>query len=67
MAKEAVEEGRIAVRQGRRDANDFIKEADGVSEDDQKKGQEKIQKLTDDFVKKLDDLLAKKEAEIMEG
>lgn len=67
QAKEAVEEGRIAVRQGRRDANDFIKEADGVSEDDQKKAQEKIQKLTDDYVKKLDDLLAKKEAEIMEG
>ncbi len=69
QVKEAVEESRIAIRQGRREANDFLKQAEKdseISEDDLKRGLEKVQALTDGFIKKADELLAKKEAEIME-
>ena len=64
-----VEEGRVHVRQLRRDANDKLKklEKDGhVSEDDIKKIHDRIQKATDAGIKSLDDLLEKKQAEVME-
>ena len=63
------EEGRVHVRQLRRDGNERLKklEKDGhVSEDDIKRAQEQIQKLTDTYIKHLDDLLARKQAEVME-
>jgi ribosome recycling factor len=63
------ESKRIAVRNVRREANDSIKalEKDGlISEDDKKKALDKIQELTDKYIKILDELLAKKEVEIME-
>ena len=64
-----VEEGRVHVRQLRRDSNERLKklEKDGhVSEDDIKRLQDQTQKLTDAYIKHLDDLLAKKQAEVME-
>lgn len=63
------EEGRNAVRQARREANDLIKkhQKDGeVSEDDAHRSLEKIQKLTDDHIKKLDELAKAKDKELME-
>ena len=59
----------MAVRNIRRDANsdlkDLVKEK-LISEDDEHRGEEVIQKLTDQHVKKIDDMLAAKEADLME-
>jgi len=57
------------VRNIRRDLIDDIKKVEKekvVSEDEAKKGQEKAQKLTDKYIKDIDDVLDKKEKEIME-
>ena len=67
--KKATEEGRIAIRNVRRDEMDALKKLEkssDITEDDRKRGEEKIQKLTDRFVKELDELLLLKEKEIME-
>jgi ribosome recycling factor len=64
-----VEEGRIAVRQVRRDAIDQLKKkkkAGELSEDDERKGEKEMQTLTDRYIAVLDELLGKKTAEIME-
>jgi len=69
LGKKYAEEGRIAVRNVRRDANEHIKKAEKehkISEDDSKHAQEKIQKMTDSYIKKLDEMLVMKEKEIME-
>ena len=63
------EEGRNAVRQVRRDANDRLKKLlkeHKISEDDERKGLDQVQKLTDEHVKAIDDLMKHKESEIME-
>src|SRR5215216_2046132 len=57
------EEGRNSVRQVRRDANERLKKLlkdSTISEDDERKGLEQVQKMTDDHVKMIDDLQAKK-------
>jgi len=69
VAKKYTEEAKVAVRNVRRDANEALKKLKNdkkISEDDQHKGQEEIQKLTDAYVAKSDAALAKKEKEIME-
>lgn len=69
VAKKYTEEAKVAVRNVRRDANEVLKKLKSdkkISEDDQHKGQEEIQKLTDAYVAKTDAALAKKEKEIME-
>jgi ribosome recycling factor len=62
------EEGRNQVRQSRREANDrlkkFLKDS-AISEDDEKKGLDDVQKLTDSFITKIDDLQKKKDAELL--
>jgi ribosome recycling factor len=63
------EEYKVAVRNIRRDSNEMLKELqkDGdISEDDSFKGQKMVQDATDEFIKKLDDIFAKKEKEILE-
>lgn len=63
------EQGRVAVRNIRRDANSDIKELlkeKEISEDESRKAEENIQKLTDDFIKQIDGLLQDKEKELME-
>jgi ribosome recycling factor len=70
QVKDAGEDAKIAIRQARRDANDLLKQGEKdkeISEDDLKKGLEQIQKLTDDEIKVVDEILVKKEAEILEG
>lgn len=62
------EESRIAVRNLRREANDKLKTLardKKVSEDDERRGHDQIQKTTDRFVAKVDELLKKKEQEIL--
>lgn len=63
------EECRVSIRNHRRDANDLLKagQKDGeIPEDEAKRATDQTQKLTDDYVKKIDTLLEDKEAEIME-
>jgi len=62
------EEGRNTVRQVRRDANDRLKKLlkdSKISEDDERKGLEQVQKITDDHVKMIDELQKKKDAELL--
>ena len=62
------EEGRNSVRQVRRDANDRLKKMlkdHGLSQDDEKKGLEEVQKLTDQHIKLIDDLQKKKDTELL--
>jgi ribosome recycling factor len=62
------EDGRNSVRQVRRDANDRLKKMlkdHGLSEDDEKKGLDEVQKLTDQFIKSIDDLQKKKDSELL--
>ncbi|ROR05055.1 ribosome recycling factor [Erwinia sp. JUb26] len=63
------EQGRVSVRNVRRDANDKVKallKDKEISEDDDRRSQEDIQKMTDVGIKKIDAALAEKEAELME-
>lgn len=60
------EEGRIAIRHARTHARELTKKLDKVSEDDKKHADKDLQKLHDDHMAKLEDLLKVKEAEIME-
>lgn len=59
------EHGKVSVRSIRKEINEQLKKIKGVSEDDVKNAEEKVQKLTDDFITKIDGLMKKKEAEIM--
>jgi ribosome recycling factor len=59
------EHGRVSVRNIRKDTNEHLKKIKGVSEDDIKNAEEKVQKLTDEFIGKIDALMKKKDAEIM--
>lgn len=59
------EDAKIAIRNIRRDANELIKKNKDFNEDVKKDGQDKIQKVTDDYVKKIDLVVAEKTKEIM--
>ena len=67
QAKAEAEDAKIGIRNARKDANTDIKklEKEGTSEDICKSAEEDVQKLTDAFIKKIDEHLAIKEAEIM--
>ena len=60
------EEARIGIRHARTAARDQLKRLEKTSEDDQKKAEKELQKLHDDFIGRIDELLKGKEAEIME-
>jgi ribosome recycling factor len=60
------EEARIAIRHARTAARDQLKKLEKTSEDDQKKAEKELQKLHDDYIGRIDELLKGKEAEIME-
>jgi len=69
VAKNKAEEVRIAIRNIRRDGNEEIKAAEKeghVSEDISKKTLEEVQKITDEYIEKINKLLDAKDAEIME-
>jgi ribosome recycling factor len=65
----SAEDGKVAIRNVRRDGTDALKrkeKAGEMTEDDRKRGEEQIQKLTDRFVKELEEILAVKQKEVME-
>jgi ribosome recycling factor len=69
VSRRKTEDARVAVRNIRRQANDDIREAEReklVSEDERKRGEERLQKLTDSYIVELDQIGERKEAEIME-
>lgn len=69
LVKKSAEEAKVAVRNVRRDANDTLKKSqkDGdLTEDDLRRYTEEVQKLTDSYITKVDDVADNKEKEIME-
>jgi ribosome recycling factor len=69
LTKKFGEDGKIAIRNVRRDAIEHLKKAeksDHLSEDDRKRSELDIQKMTDKWIKDIDALLAQKEKEVME-
>jgi len=69
VVKQEGEGARVAVRNQRRDANGSLKEAvknKEISEDDERRGQDEVQKLTDRFIAEIDKLLEQKEQELMQ-
>ena len=66
LARKHAEEGKVAIRNIRRDANDAIKKNKEIAEDEAKKRQEQIQKVTDSYIAKVDEILKLKEADLLE-
>lgn len=69
VVKKLGEEGRIAIRNVRRDANEEIKKrekAHEISEDDSHRNLGEVQKLTDKYIERVEELIKKKEEEILE-
>ncbi len=69
LVKKFAEDGKIAVRNVRRDAIEHLKKTEKqehISEDERKRGEQEVQKQTDKFIKDIDSLIAMKEKEIME-
>ncbi len=67
QSKHEAELGRVSIRNVRKEANDQLKQLlkEHVSEDEVKKAEGRIQELTDEYIKKVDELLEKKDQEIM--
>ncbi|MFO7738672.1 MAG: ribosome recycling factor [Desulfatiglandaceae bacterium] len=69
VAKKMAEDSKIAIRNHRREANEMFKDLKNdkeISEDEMYKSQDEVQKITDDFIKKIDKISAEKEKEIIE-
>jgi ribosome recycling factor len=69
LAKKMAEESKITIRNHRRDANEMLKQLKNdkdMSEDDFFKAQDEVQKITDEFIEKIDNVTKKKEKEILE-
>lgn len=69
QVKKYGEDAKVAIRNVRRDAVDFVKKAQKkgeLTEDDQKKAEKDIQDLTDKYIKKVDEMCGKKDKELME-
>lgn len=67
QAKQECETGKISIRSVRKETNEGLRklQKDGASEDEVKKAEDTVQKLTDQYIAKVEEVLAKKEAEIM--
>ncbi len=67
QVKQEGENGKVSIRNIRKDTNSGLKDLqkEGASEDAIKVAEEKVQKMTDEFIAKVEDLLAKKETELM--
>jgi ribosome recycling factor len=69
LVKRLAEEGRVAIRNIRRDANEELKRREKkgeIGEDDSRKDQEEVQKVTDEYIEKIEELIESKEKEVME-
>jgi len=67
QSRHEAEHGRVSIRNVRKEANDHLKQLlkDHVAEDAVKKAELRVQELTDEYIKKIDELVSKKEEEIM--
>lgn len=67
QARNEAENGRISIRNVRKDANDHLKKLlkEHLSEDEVRHGEDEVQKLTDEFISKIEELIQKKEDDIM--
>ena len=68
QVKKVTEDSRVAIRMVRRDANEVVKKAlkdKAISEDESKKSETEIQKMTDDYIKKVDQIAEEKEKSIL--
>jgi len=65
QVKSECENGKISIRIVRKETNEEIKKTAGLSEDDIKNGEEEVQKLTNNFIGKIDELMKSKETEII--
>lgn len=68
LAKADAESGRVSIRNARRDANSYLKELlkeKEITEDDLKRGEDQVQKLTDSYIAEVDKMLQEKEADLM--
>ncbi|MEZ5415482.1 MAG: ribosome recycling factor [Opitutaceae bacterium] len=65
VAHKLAEEGRVHVRNVRRDAMDSLKKADGMPEDERKRHEKEVQTLTDNAIKEINDHLAHKEKDLL--
>jgi ribosome recycling factor len=59
------EHGKVSIRTIRKETNEELKKVKGVAEDDVKNAEDKVQKLTDEYISRIDALMKKKEVEIM--
>ncbi|MEM6300240.1 MAG: ribosome recycling factor [Pseudomonadota bacterium] len=69
QAKSEAESARVSVRNARRDAMAMLKELEkekDISEDEERRGQERVQKITDGFIARIEEMLAQKEADLLE-
>jgi len=69
QVKRMAEDAKVAVRNSRRDANDTLKKLEkdkAISEDELKRGEKDVQDVTDDYVARIDQVLADKEKDLME-
>jgi ribosome recycling factor len=69
MAKKMAEESKVSIRNHRRDANEMLKELkkeSEISEDEMHTYQDKVQEITDEFIKEIDAIRKEKENEILE-
>ena len=69
QARNEAESARVSVRNARRDANSMLKELvkdKEISEDDERRAQDNVQKLTDDYVARIEKMLGEKETDLME-
>ncbi len=69
VVRAEAENARVAIRNIRRDVNHTLKQQvkdKEISEDEEHRGEERVQKLTDDHIARIDQMLAEKEAELME-
>jgi len=69
QARNEAESARVSVRNARRDANSMLKDLvkdKEISEDDERRAQDNVQKLTDDYVARIEKMLGEKETDLME-
>jgi ribosome recycling factor len=69
LVNQRIEEARVAIRNIRRSANEDLRDFEReklISEDDQKRGQDEVQKLTDDYIEKIEAMGKEKEQDILE-
>jgi ribosome recycling factor len=65
QVKVEAEKGKVSIRNARKETNDSLKKVDGVSEDLIRDAEDTVQKLTDSYTAKIDDLIEAKEKDIM--